>query len=111
MPYEEILGRADVNDLDAILANTHTARDAGVHAARDNAEAIFTWDYERSRPCLGRLYEKAKSSQWNGETDLDWTIDVDQERLAVEMGQVTRPDPSWVPPQFWDSPLAKWGEK
>ena len=110
MSYEDILGRTDVNDIDAILAITNTDVDEVVHAVKDNADAIFTWDYERSRPQLGRLYEKAKSSQWNGQTDLDWSIDVDQEKLAREMGQVTTPDPAWLP-NFADSPLAKWGEK
>jgi hypothetical protein len=78
MSYNEILGRDGLNDLDAILAITNTDVDEVVHAVKDNADAIFTWDYERSRPNLGRLYEKAKTSQWNGETDLDWSIDVDQ---------------------------------
>jgi hypothetical protein len=40
---------------------------------------LFTWDYERSKPALAKLYEKAKTSQWNAETDLDWSIEVDQE--------------------------------
>ena len=58
--------------------------DETIHAVKDNAEAIFTWDYEKgARPALNKLYEKAKHSQWNGETDLDWSIDVDQEQLAV----------------------------
>ena len=53
-------------------------------ASLHNAEAIFTWDYEKGRrPALNKLYEKAKHSQWNGETDLDWSIEVDQERAAA----------------------------
>ena len=51
-----------------------------IHTVKDNADAIFTWDYEKgARPALNKLYEKAKTSQWNGETDLDWSIDVDPE--------------------------------
>jgi len=111
MSYNEILGRDGLNDLDAILAITNTDVDEVVHAVTDNADAIFTWDYERSRPNLGRLYEKAKSSQWNGETDLDWSVDVDQEKLAREMGQITMPDPSILPDAFHSSPMAKWTEK
>jgi len=80
---EEILGRSGVNDLDAILAVPNPYVDGIMHAVKDNAEAIFTWDYEKgSRPALNKLYEKAKTSQWNGETDLDWSIDVDQEEMA-----------------------------
>ena len=81
----EILDRDDVNDLDAILAVTNSDIDEALHTVRDNADAIFTWDYEKgSRPALTKLYEKAKHSQWNGETDLDWSIEVDQERIAAE---------------------------
>ena len=64
-PPTEIIGRDDVNDIDAILSITNTDVDAVVHAVRSNPDAIFTWDYERSRPALGKLYEKAKTSQWN----------------------------------------------
>jgi hypothetical protein len=50
---------------------------------KDNADAIFTWDYEKGeRPALNKLYEKAKTAQWNGETDLDWSIDVDPEKIV-----------------------------
>ena len=58
--------------------------DATIHAVQDNADAIFTWDYEKgARPALNKLYEKAKTSQWNGETDLDWSIEVDQEAVVA----------------------------
>ncbi|MEO2165263.1 MAG: ferritin-like domain-containing protein, partial [Acidimicrobiales bacterium] len=50
---------------------------SAIHTVQDNADAIFTWDYDKgSRPALDKLYEKAKTSQWNGQTDLDWSIDV-----------------------------------
>ena len=75
------------NDLEAILATVNTDRDEAIHAVRDNADAIFTWDYNKgARPALNKLYEKAKHAQWNGETDLDWSIEVDQERLVHEAG-------------------------
>ena len=49
-----------------------------IHTVEDNADAIFTWRYDKGeRPRLDKLYEKAKTSQWNGQTDLDWSIDVD----------------------------------
>ena len=74
---ESMIGRADVNDVDAILAISNTDVDAVVHAVRSNSDAIFTWDYERTRPALGKLYEKAKTSQWNA-NDLPWDTVVDQ---------------------------------
>jgi len=78
----EILGRDDVDDLDAILAVTNTDLTEAIHTVSNNADTIFTWDYERSREPLAKLYEKAKTSQWNAETDLDWSTDVDPEKLA-----------------------------
>ncbi len=57
-----------------------------IHGVSANFETIFTWDYARSRPSLGKLYEKAKTSQWNASTDLDWSIDVDPERIGQELG-------------------------
>jgi hypothetical protein len=81
---EGLLGRADANDLDAILAVPNPHITEVLHTVRDNADAIFTWDYEKgARPALNKLYEKAKGAQWNAETDLDWSLDVDQEKLAA----------------------------
>ena len=55
------------------------------HQVRSAGDVAFTWDYDRSRPGLSKLYEKAKTSQWNGATDLPWDTDVDQERMAAAM--------------------------
>ena len=81
---EELIGRSEVNDLEAILAITNTDVNEIVHAVKDNADAIFTWDYEKGqRPALNKLYEKAKTAQWNGETDLPWETEVDQEQVVI----------------------------
>ena len=73
-------------DLEAALSVSNTDVDEVLHAVKDNSEAIFTWDYEKgARPALNKLYEKAKTSQWNGETDLDWSIDVDPEKVINEL--------------------------
>jgi hypothetical protein len=81
---EQLIGRADVHDLEAILEITNTERDAVISAVADNSDAIFTWDYEKgARPPLEKLYEKAKVSMWNGETDLPWETEVDQERVVI----------------------------
>lgn len=42
-----------------------------------SSPAIFDWNYDRDQPGLAKLYESAKSGQWNATTDLDWSIDVD----------------------------------
>ena len=80
----EIIGRDEINDLEAILSVSNTDLDEVIHTVEDNAEAIFTWDYEKgARPALNKLYEKAKHAQWNGETDLPWDTDVDLEKNAA----------------------------
>jgi hypothetical protein len=80
---QELLGRQDVDDLEAILAITNTDVDEVEHAIRANSDALFTWNYERSRPALVKLYEKAKTSQWNAH-DLPWDTDVDQEKVVLQ---------------------------
>jgi hypothetical protein len=80
----EIIGRDEVNDLEAILSVTNTDVDEAVHTVLDNADAIFTWDYEKgARPGLNKLYEKAKGAQWNAQTDLPWDTEVDLEKNAA----------------------------
>jgi hypothetical protein len=80
----EIIGRDEINDLEAILSITNTDVDETVHTVLDNADAIFTWDYEKgARPGLNKLYEKAKGAQWNAQTDLPWDTEVDLEKNAA----------------------------
>ena len=109
----EILGRSDVNDLEAILAITNADVDEVIHAVKDNADAIFTWDYEKgARPALNKLYEKAKHSQWNGETDLPWELEVDLEKVVANAPRDPEERPGRSsPPASTASPLANWGEK
>ena len=109
----EILDRDHVDDLDAILSVTNTDIDEAIHVVRDNADAIFTWDYEKgARPPLEKLYEKAKHSMWNGETDLDWSIEVDQERIAAESPMtMTTEVLQQLGFDLTGSSLAKWGDK
>jgi hypothetical protein len=81
-----------------------------VHAVNARFDAAFTWDYERSRLPLMKLYEKAKTSQWNASTDLDWSIDVDPEALV--RGQPS-PTDAIVRAAAAEpgSPIASWGER
>jgi predicted unusual protein kinase regulating ubiquinone biosynthesis (AarF/ABC1/UbiB family) len=48
----------------------------GLVVTRD-AEVQFSWDYTGGRAELTKLYAKAKRSQWNATTDIDWSIEVD----------------------------------
>jgi hypothetical protein len=65
-----------------ILELTNTDRNEVVHEVKAEYDTIFTWDYAKAaRPKLSRLYEKAKTSMWNAQTDLPWDTDVDQEQI------------------------------
>lgn len=84
--------------LDDVIREVHT-----------NADVLFTWDYEQSREGLKKLYEKGKTSQWNGTTDLPWETEVDPEKLAAEARvQNERFNVLSVHP---DSPLKSWSDK
>ena len=37
------------------------------------------WEYEDGRASLLKLYEKGKERQWNGNTRIDWSLDLDPE--------------------------------
>jgi len=106
---EELIGRTDINDLEAILSITNTDVDEISHAVKDNADAIFTWDYERSRPALGKLYEKAKKAQWNAQTDLPWDTSVDQEEVAINNAIQAGGFGQGV--DLTGTSLEKWGDK
>jgi hypothetical protein len=84
--------------------------EAAVQVIQDNADRLFLWDYERDRGQLVTLYNKAMGSQWNSVTDLDWSIDVDPERLVAEQDSpllaVAR-----VAGTLPGSPMATWSEK
>src|SRR3954451_1027646 len=111
---EALIGRADVNDLEAILSVTNRDVDEIVHAVADSADAIFTWDYEKGqRPALNKLYEKAKTSQWNGETDLPWDTDVDQEQVGLANATAAAGADGMFGAglDLTGTPFAKWGDK
>jgi hypothetical protein len=79
-----------------------------VRVVHDHADRIFTWRYERERPQLVTLYNKAATSQWSGDADLDWSIDVDLERVANHgsPGMAMVRKAATLP----GSPLAAWRE-
>ena len=105
----DIIGRADINDIDAILSIPGTDPNEIEHIVKDNADAIFTWDYSLSRPALRKLYEKAKTGQWNGSTDLPWSTDVDVERTVAADQAVL--GTGFDPTVYIGTPVEKWKEK
>ncbi len=42
-------------------------------------ETVFRWEYEDGRDALVNLYEKGKKLQWNTNTRIDWSQDLDPE--------------------------------
>ena len=105
----KVLGRDDANDIASILADDKIDFGDLSHLTQVGADAVFTWDYERTRAGLAKLYERAKTSQWNGSTDLDWSIDVDVEAVAVEMqAAIAHLRQRLV--DLPNSPLKAWGE-
>ncbi|NLD78004.1 MAG: ferritin-like domain-containing protein [Acidimicrobiales bacterium] len=111
---EELIGRADVNDVDAmeaIMAIAAEDGDANIRAVKDHADAIFTWDYEKGRrPALNKLYEKAKVSQWNGETDLPWETAVDPMDLVELQRAQFGVTPEMRKENTRGTPFEKWSD-
>jgi len=106
----EIIGREDVNDLEAILAVVNEDWDEQSHVVRSHYDTYFTWDYEKGqRPKLDKLYEKAKKTQWNGQTDLPWDTEVDQEQLVVANAIQNGGLGGGL--DVSGTPFAKWGDK
>ena len=106
---KDILGRSDLNDIEGILSITNDDVDAIQHIVKDNADAIFTWDYSLTRPALRKLYEKAKVGQWNGSTDLDWSINVDEEKqVAMDLAAFAS---GLTPAHYASTTLSNWGDK
>jgi rubrerythrin len=109
---EEIIGRADVNDIEAIMAVAATEGTENLRAVTDHADAIFTWDYEKGkRPALNKLYEKAKHSQWNGETDLPWDTAVDPMELVELQRLAFGRDVEERKTKTAGTAFEKWGDK
>ncbi len=107
----EMIGRDEINDLEAVLSVTTPDDGALAAAVESEFDTIFTWDYEKgSRPKLNRLYEKAKTSMWNAETDLDWSIEVDQEEV-VRNNTIANPGLMNATADMTGTPFEKWGDK
>ncbi|MFM2437001.1 MAG: hypothetical protein RL353_991, partial [Actinomycetota bacterium] len=106
---QDIIGRDQINNIEAILSIPVTPTNEIEHVVKNNADTVFTWDYSLARPPLRKLYEKAKTSQWNGTTDLAWDTVVDIEKtVAADQAAIGNGvDPNW----YADTKLATWGDK
>jgi hypothetical protein len=105
----EILGRTDVNDIEAILGVTNTDVNEITHMVKNNADTLFSWDYSLARPQLRKLYEKAKVGQWNATTDLPWETPVDVEgTIAADQAAIGR---GFDMSLYGDTPVKNWEQK
>ncbi|MCG8589187.1 MAG: ferritin-like domain-containing protein [Proteobacteria bacterium] len=86
--------------------------DATIKHIIDHAPRTFVNDYERARTELVTLYNKGVRSQWDSVNDLDWSTDVDPEKLVQTTSQ---PHPTLelvrAAAEVKGSPFAKWTEK
>jgi hypothetical protein len=46
-------------------------------------DSAYAWNYKGVKEGLLDLYEKAKVNQWNGSTDLDWSLSVDPQSQII----------------------------
>jgi len=107
----DLIGRADINDYEAVLAVVGHQESDGRHLVTDNCAAEFTWDYEKGRrPQLEKLYEKAKNAQWNGQTDLPWDTEVDQERVVMANAEANNDAMRWANTDYTGTALEKWDD-
>jgi hypothetical protein len=107
--YKEFIGNIKINDIEPIINAPEVDFAAVDHVVKTNFDIMFTWDYSLARTQLRKLYEKAKNNQWNGETALDWSIDVDIEKSVAEdyanFGSTREMS------IYKGSPVENWGDK
>ena len=86
--------------------------DASIKVVTDNADRIFSWDYERDREQLVTLYNKAMASQWDSINDIDWSIEVDPEQVIKNSNQANvTVELAKAAKDVDGSPFANWTDK
>ncbi len=70
-------------------------------AVSSTMDTVFDWEYSLERQNLLALYEKGKAGTWNA-SDLDWSIDVDLERMYRDAGMAEMYNAMLQPPRTLD---------
>ena len=97
---EEILGRDDVNDLEAILAITnHGRRRDDPRREGQRRRHLHVGLREGRAPGAQQALREGQDAQWNGETDLPWDPDVDIEKVVANAPRDPDADPVLVAAQ------------
>jgi hypothetical protein len=104
----ELIGRDDVDDMAAVLSVT-TGEQGPQRLVTSAVDSLFTWDYRKgARPQLQRLYEKAKHSQWDAETDLPWDTEIDMDQVVRNNAAARTFTSEGI--DLSGSPFEKWSE-
>lgn len=80
-------GRLSISQLKSFLGPAfkglilQTAKGAESTTMRTNHDVYYDWTYDSANMPMAKLYEAAKSKQWNS-ADMDWSIEVDPLSLS-----------------------------
>jgi hypothetical protein len=77
-------------------------KETEVSAIKTLFNTIWVYSYESEIEKLLDLYEKAKKEQWNASQDIDWSIEIDTEKMALT---------SQLPPLLFQEIWEKLNEK
>ncbi len=102
-------GKAGDTFMDRVHSITKANPDERVHSVTSGATTSLTWEYGSTRAGLAKLYERAKSHQWNGRTDLPWEIEVDQ--VAVVRANADRLGGLALDVDLTGTPAERWGDR
>jgi len=106
----DIIGRDDINDLEAVLSFVgHYDVDATTGCPTIARGVHLGLREGRQAPTRQALRE-AKKAQWNGQTDLDWSIEVDQEKVVLNNNEANQDMMQWGQVDLAGTVLEKWGD-
>lgn len=79
--YRRPIGDFEVIDFqdEAVVAGMRSRVDVDIPV-----DLHWTWSYESDMEEMRRLYEKGKGGQWNAQTDLDWSTEVDRNEWLLD---------------------------
>ncbi|GBD02779.1 hypothetical protein HRbin19_00048 [bacterium HR19] len=77
-------------------------KETEISAIKTLYDTIWVYSYESEIEKLLDLYEKAKKEQWNASQDIDWSIEIDTEKMALT---------SQLPPLLFQEIWEKLSEK
>ena len=106
----EIIGRDDINDLEAIMAVYNTDVDEELHTVHSKYDTVFTWDYDKEVTARSWTSSTKKPRRRSGtpRPSLPWETDVDQEAIVVANAVANGGFNEGI--DVSHTPLAKWDD-